>query len=400
MPQPPARSKGSRRRRLWELPSHAHCPVIGVCLPIEQLRKVLAKHLNGVPQHDEYELHCGAVQECSFRSATSEALQKALDARHSVAVRQCASATSAMQLADKWRAAVQAADIAGALWAVLTHARLSPALEMLVLHEVHMIQHQAGATQRADLGMLESLKQSCAQLTENLRRQELRAQQEQARLRKELDQQDAELVRHRGLILTKEAMILQLQSQNAELQNAAPELVRLRGQAQRADDLQERNRLLLRDMQALQVQLDEHKDELVKSLSQAQTSADFARQAPHGEAAQDLSGVNHVLCVGGRNASVAQYRKVVQEQGLRFTHHDGGLEQNQRELDANLAAADLVICQTGCLSHDAYWLVKDYCKRHKKRCVYLANPSLSSFIRVLKPNESRDGVRRVPVELD
>ena len=53
---------------------------------------------------------------------------------------------------------------------------------------------------------------------------------------------------------------------------------------------------------------------------------------------------------------------------------------NNHRLDANLAAADCVVCQTGCISHTAYWLVKDYCKKTGKRCVYLDKPSMSSFV--------------------
>jgi hypothetical protein len=48
-----------------------------------------------------------------------------------------------------------------------------------------------------------------------------------------------------------------------------------------------------------------------------------------------------------------------------------------------LAAADLVICQTGCISHDAYWRVKDHCKRTGKRCVFVENPSRSGLQRAL-----------------
>jgi hypothetical protein len=48
-------------------------------------------------------------------------------------------------------------------------------------------------------------------------------------------------------------------------------------------------------------------------------------------------------------------------------------------LEAGLAAADLVICQTGCISHQAYWRVKDFCKRTGKRCLYVDNPSTSSL---------------------
>ena len=68
----------------------------------------------------------------------------------------------------------------------------------------------------------------------------------------------------------------------------------------------------------------------------------------------------------------------------RFLHHDGGEEDNPNQLDNTLAAADLVICQTGCISHDAYWRVKDHCKRTGKRCVFVDTPSRSSLERALQ----------------
>ena len=42
-------------------------------------------------------------------------------------------------------------------------------------------------------------------------------------------------------------------------------------------------------------------------------------------------------------------------------------------LEASLTAADLVICQTGCLSHNDYWRVQDHCKRTGKACVMVAD---------------------------
>ncbi len=44
----------------------------------------------------------------------------------------------------------------------------------------------------------------------------------------------------------------------------------------------------------------------------------------------------------------------------------------EAQLTEALAAADLVLCQTGCLSHDDYWRVQDYCARSGKRCLLLA----------------------------
>ena len=55
---------GSRRQRLWDLPGAAHCPVVGVCLPIQALRRLVDK-LNGPrAQADDYALHCSVVADC------------------------------------------------------------------------------------------------------------------------------------------------------------------------------------------------------------------------------------------------------------------------------------------------------------------------------------------------
>jgi len=103
-----------------------------------------------------------------------------------------------------------------------------------------------------------------------------------------------------------------------------------------------------------------------------------------------------VLCVGGRTASVPIYRRLVEVTGGRFAHHDGGEKHGGAQLEASLAAADLVICQTGCVSHDAYWRVKDHCKRTGKRCVFVDNPSASSLARSLRAVQIDDSTERAP----
>ena len=81
---------------------------------------------------------------------------------------------------------------------------------------------------------------------------------------------------------------------------------------------------------------------------------------------------------------MANYRAVIEQAGGQFAHHDGGIDDKHSALDAVLAAADLVICQTGCISHNAYWRVKDFCKRMGKQCVFVDNPSATSFSRSLR----------------
>ena len=53
-------------------------------------------------------------------------------------------------------------------------------------------------------------------------------------------------------------------------------------------------------------------------------------------------------------------------------------------LEASLRAADLVICQTGCLSHGDYWRVHDYCRRTNKTCVLVEQAGLPDMTRAQK----------------
>ena len=56
-------------------------------------------------------------------------------------------------------------------------------------------------------------------------------------------------------------------------------------------------------------------------------------------------------------------------------------------LEADLAAADLVICQTGCMSHGAYWRVQDHCKRTGKACVLVEKSDALHIVRIQRSGE-------------
>ncbi|WDZ96247.1 DUF2325 domain-containing protein [Herbaspirillum sp. WKF16] len=68
-------------------------------------------------------------------------------------------------------------------------------------------------------------------------------------------------------------------------------------------------------------------------------------------------------------------------------------------LEASVAGADLVICQTGCLSHGDYWRVQDHCKRTGKTCVLVAQPASFRVMRIHRDARARLGVdARVEVD--
>jgi len=125
-------------------------------------------------------------------------------------------------------------------------------------------------------------------------------------------------------------------------------------------------------------------DELACALAQRETRpAAMNDEAPAAAQPPMRLDERSVLCVGGRPASVPVYRELIERTGGRFMHHDGGDEDNVTKLDATLAAADLVICQAGCISHGAYWRVKEHCKRTGKRCVFVESPSAAGLKRAL-----------------
>lgn len=374
---------GSRRRRLWELDGHAYCPVIGVCLPLPQLRRLAEKTLGKLGPYSDYEVHCTVVTECRRRSPLSEALHKELEHRYALVLRAAQQLKSTEALGAWWQDCRASADWAGALWAALTHPRCDSALEQRILGEVHMLQHQVGMATRADLNRLEALLDENAILARELASAQKRSQQQTSHYSSRLEQQQAETLQLRAALVQAQTRLHQQEETLAQLQASAPGLGTRQALSQQnrlqEEALQAQTRLL--QQARLEAQQQRERAEALQARLETQRQDHTPRQAtPVG--APDLDK-RSVLCVGGRTASVPIYRQVIEHTGARFLHHDGGTEDNSNLLDTTLAAADLVICQSGCISHNAYWRVKDHCKRTGKQCVFIETPSRSALERAL-----------------
>ena len=377
MPEP-----GSRRRRLWDLDSATHCPVLGVCLPIDLLRRLVARTLPAQASDDDYRLHCIAVSECKRRGALSEALHKALEARFAAAVRHAGTLRSVAALAEDWRERRGDERMPGALWAALTHPRCNTVLENQLLADVHMLQHQLGAAQRVDRARFDALQAEETRLRAELETLRRRLQEQGSALQARLDRAQAQALQLRAAAIGRETALAVLHDQLQSLQVQAPGLKTRAELARRVQEQTERIADLERQLRAQQHPQALRELRPLAAVAPAEESAAPAAAAPVAAAPPAL-GDRAVLCVGGRPASVPLYRHIVERCGGRFLHHDGGEEHGAQRLDATLSAADLVICQTGCVSHDAYWRVKDHCKRHGKRCVFVESPGSASLKRAL-----------------
>lgn len=382
LPEPP-QARGSLRRRLWEFENHAFCPVIGVCLPMGVLRRLVNKVLGGQTLAQDYDLHCGVIAECRQRSPLSKAVQRELDQRYVLPLRRAALCKTTESLSDWWKEQSDL-ELGGALWATLTHARCTHELENQVLAEVHMMQHQVGVARRVDVQRFEALLDENATLTRELAQAQKRCTrlaEEQARAAGE---QQVQVMQLRAQLIARRSLELALRDDLQTLEAAAPDL---RSRVELAHVTQQQTEKIHSLERALLL-AQQDKERRTRQL-EVQAAA-LARQEPH-QAAQGTPAPElptrlddrSVLCVGGRPASVPLYRHIVEGTGGRFLHHDGGDEESAARLDATLVAADLVICQTGCISHNAYWRVKDYCKRTGKQCVFVENPGTACLKRAL-----------------
>lgn len=385
---PPA-ERGSRRRRLWELPQQTHCPLIGVCLPMPVLRRLIGKALGSSLIADDYEFHIAAVAECGRRMPISEALQRELDRRYAPTLRRFAQAKTGEALATFWSEALKGSGVAGALWATLSHGRCDDHLREQVCRDIHMFQHQVGAANRADLQRLDQLQDEHAVQSRELAALKGRHARVLSQHAAQVGRINADLMQARGRLIVRDTAFAALEDDLGALRAAVP-------------DLQERLDLIRRvELQRHRIhELERHRAALQQRADQEAARAEaLARELlalrERGAAAGGDTGVGDqsnldelrdkaVLCVGGRTGSVPTYRQLIEYTGGRFSHHDGGEENSASQLEASLAAADLVICQTGCISHGAYWRVKDHCKRTGKRCVFVDRPSASSLARCLR----------------
>jgi len=362
-----SKKKPNKRRRLWELSSASHCPLIGVCFKREEIRQILSQHV-GVDGHEDYELHVLAVSECATRSDVSRAFMKVLNKRFAAAIRRYGQADSAVQIEALWRTDISAGDAPGALWASLSHPACSKLLASKIYGDIHLLQHEAAAQARAGIRLQVNEKRELIELRAQI--DSMKTQQCELReaLRRQIDQ-----LRNDNLVLARQNRVLLEQGKRAaakiqSVDHMVADLVAAKDAAEKA--LRHAQNQVMRLKEQLHAR-DAVAGAGVVDLIDQETEATTTMPAPADNADptltdQDLSG-QRILCVGGRPSSISAYRQIIEQMGGRFDHHDGGVEQKTTRLDPSLTGADLVLCLAGHISHDAYWRVKKHCLRTGKR---------------------------------
>lgn len=177
---------------------------------------------------------------------------------------------------------------------------------------------------------------------------------------------EAEVFKLRAAVIQRDTALAWAREDRAALEGAIPGLPRRVALARRVAQLMERVQNLMRERLAWQ-------DRAAQARAHPLDAA-AEPPVPAAVIAATTLREKSVLCVGEDAMALMLTRKVVEMAGGRYLGHCGGESADGDTLEASLVAADLVICQTGCVSHGAYWRVKDHCTRTGKQCVLVDKP--------------------------
>jgi hypothetical protein len=382
-PQPPRRSK------IWELAETLHCSIIGTCLSNAELRHALARlGVNGVEGADDHELHVVGVMLAGRRDAGAKLLQRALDRRHALAIKQYAKAKDEDALRRLWDESMRSSDIPGAYWALLSHPVATETIVKKAFQDVHMLSHLVGAANRADIRRLRQLEQENGALNEKLHRQ-------QQQLRDGFTSRD-ETIRQLNALLARQHPVEgasadreggQENAASAEeptSRNVVADLNRKLGQeTTRRERLEQRlsamSATMKKTVAALQTAEGE-RDALRRELESLEDHIAGLLQpaAGDGETALELSE-RTMLYVGGRPNQIPQLKALVERTGARFLHHDGGIEHSSSLLPGLISRADVLVFPIDCISHDAVATLKRLCRQLEKPYLPLRTASLATL---------------------
>lgn len=377
-PPPPA----TGRRRLWQLPEAAREVLVAWSLPPDRLRLEAARALRRlhrrvvVLQGSDADVLASVLQDLGQRNVISEALQAALSGCHAAAMARWNGCRDPAAQDEAW-ASADGASRAGMLWTWMT----APGAES---RDAHWLAHAralqgaavrrwAEASRRDDqrTARIQELSAALAATQARLARLQVEHAQARAALALELAQARGTCDRWRARALAAEA----LQATDPPPAPAAPTRHATGGCPPTAR----------------------------RTSAAGGTALAFDKGGPPGPAAggpllpppegfasggaaagtPTLVG-QRILCVGGMPGAHRRYQALVEQAGARFAFHDGGLEHGGGRLGRQLAAADLVVCQAGCLNHEAYQRVKRHCQKKGTPCVFVERPSLAHFERALR----------------
>ena len=387
LPTAPGASTPRRvgRRRLWQVERSYLCQLIGTCLDTRTVREVARKAgYDDAGLHD-YQVHHACVHAADDRHhPLARGLQKRLESEHASDVRRFSRLRTSEALREAWDEAREAGDIAGALWALHTHATVDDALLQHLFGEVHMLQHECGFREAS---------------------QRRRLTKAQARIVELEAAAELERTRHEARAAAAAGTIASLRDELAALRAERARATRDAGEAAAAPDGSDAS--VAERLAAAEASAD-RRATLIESLREreaARRTAEVTLTAERDAAREDVARLERllasvlerreapgpddvpraslcgrcVLVIGGQAHQCRHFRALVEANEGVFLHHDGGVEDKLARVAELVGRADAVLCPTEQVSHDAMRRAKRLCRSGDKPMIFMQRSSLAAF---------------------
>ena len=384
----PSTSRG--RRKLWQLPPVYHCSLLGVCLGLDEMRRVASRlGLCTSARASDYEIHHQLVHLAGVAGRESRRLDRYLEEKFARVLRAFRAHRDEAALRKGWEQSLEAEDdLGGSYFALLTHPALDKTLAQEAMGHVHMLSHVAASALRRVRAELERARAQVASHQAALER-ERRARVRQTNRLLQYRQRMKERDRASGSSASDMPSSAVSSSPAASMEvpspaGAADEIREIRGRLEKSEHERRAWRRLYRrarrQIEALESEVSRAPS--VSDIGELHVPAPEERRAgPEGGSARlpcDLAG-RVVAYVGGRGRVVPRLRALTERCNGRFVYHDGGLQERAGRIDESLAGSDIVVVPLDCVSHDASRRLKRRCRAQGKTILWLRSASVSAF---------------------
>jgi hypothetical protein len=368
----PRAEPARRRLKIWEIQSNWLCSIVGTCLGPSDVDRILRRA--GVRFQDgaqAYDIHGFMVVRASERGRVGREINKTLDEKYAAVVRKVGAEQDQGGLAALWDDLCGRGQVAGAYWAIMSHAHVPEDLKVHAFGEVHMLSHFMGGYNRHSAKELWAAERQIQELGGRLARARRHGQETALAREQRIGELEQELERTR-------AEAVKAQAERARRPAAAATAARQRRGERRLAAARARMEALERENQRLRALLDVLSDQTPPPAAPAPEACPIAAapaSAPEGRC---------VLYVGGRCQLLPHLRARAAACNACLLHHDGGQEETLQALDGLVDRADVVFCPIDCVSHQACLKVKSLCRRRAKPFVPLRSSSATCFLQAMK----------------
>lgn len=416
-------ASSTKRKKIWQIESALHCPLVGLCFSRRELRRLSHKKLfSFTPGSSDFQLHRQLTMLVGIRSPQARAVQKILDGKYRVTIQRYERCQDCSALQAQWNGDLeQGSDLAAASWAIFTHPQAESELIDQVYGDCHMKSFEIFARESPAIKRVHVMQQKLACAEAEIEKQMKVFQ----KMKKEIDslrQERMEHAEYESLLYKQRTEIEKLQEENrvlrtekcalqkeqekfeecagASFQKEREELLqriaRMEDEAVAYGELLEESEKVVEHM-AQKVELAQRQRfefqtaQVVKDMVSVKMTASAMQQDECENCTERLRGTcegklldgKRVLYVGGLHKMVARYRQMVEDRGGVFLHHDGGVETSKQRLPRMLTGVDAVLCPVDCVSHDACKCLKKMCKKQDKPFVMMRSSGLSSLAKGL-----------------